>query len=212
MMKKGTTKKKCVKNNLLPVLPFLLSSEEKEQELNKSDEEDFEKSYIFHFFWATFLFDKSLRSLLISDKQHPFLNKILLFSFRGNSPFTRRECLTVLKILLGVGAEEDVKFVSREGGMKCVVSRMRGNEERKEMVKENGKSTFIYCLCKCPYGDRSLYRMKEGWKSEEIMREMMWRMEEEDLVESVIMWSSAGLDKWDGVSINDGLGVCRSVK
>jgi hypothetical protein len=99
----------------------------------------------------------------------------------------------------------------REGGMKCVVLKMREKEEREEGVKEKGKDTLIYCLCRNPDGDRIPYRMKEGWKGKEIMREMMWMMEEEDVKETLIMSCPYGIHYDDVPSFNDGLGMCLHV-
>jgi hypothetical protein len=96
LMKEGEEKKEFVKNHLLPVLPFVLSGEEKEKEEKDPDSDDVEIATVFQFLWYYLLRDVSLRSLLLSDERKVLLNKTLLFSLRRDSPFTRRECLNVL--------------------------------------------------------------------------------------------------------------------
>jgi hypothetical protein len=206
-------KKKFVKNNLIPVLPFLLSEEEKEIEEKDSDGEDVKNGIVFHFFCDYLLRYDSLRSLLLSDEREVLLNKTLLFSLRRDSPFTRRECLNVLYNLFRCGREEVVKFVMREGGMKCVILKIREKEEREEKMKENGKNALIYCFSRYNYGVRIPNRMKEGWKGEEIMREMMWMIEEEDVKETLIMSYPHGISEYyDAPSFNYGLGMCLRAK
>jgi hypothetical protein len=215
LMNELEEKKKFVKNNLLPVLPFLLCGEEKESKEEDSEEEDVENATVFQFLCDYLLWDDSLRSLLLSDERKVLLNKTLLFSLRRDSPFTRRECLDILYILFSYGREEEVKFVMREGGMKCVVVKMREKEEREEKVKEKGKNAFNRCLCHyLYYGDRIPYRRKKGWKGEEIMREMMWMMEEEDVKETLPMSYPHGVDKYshDLPSFNYYLGMCLHIK
>jgi hypothetical protein len=105
LIKEDEEKKKFVKNNLLPVLPFLLSGEEKERE-EDSEEEDIENGTVFKFLSSSVILnDNSLRSLLLSDERKLLLNKTLLFSLRRDSPFTRRECLDVLLTLFFYGRE-----------------------------------------------------------------------------------------------------------
>jgi hypothetical protein len=205
--------KKFLKNNLLPVLPFLLCSEEKEKEEEDPDEEDVEIATVFRFLWDDLLQNDSFRSLLLSDERKVLLNKTLSFSLRRDSLFTRRECLHVLWNLFEYGTKEEVGFVMSEGGMKCVVSTVREKEEREVQVKWNGKDALIYCLCQDPRGNGIPYRMKEGWKGEKIMREMMWMMEEEDVKETLIMSYPDGIYKRHDVpSFNYGLGMCLHVR
>jgi hypothetical protein len=113
-----------------------------------------------------------------------------------------------LHCLFCYGREEEVKFVIREGGIKCVVVKMKEKEEREEKVKEKGKEALRYCLYQWPFGDRIPYRMKEGWKGEEITRKMMWMMEEEDVKETLIMSDPDGIDWREVPSFNYGLGMC----
>jgi hypothetical protein len=208
LMNEEEERKKFVKNNLLPVLPFLLCGEEKEREDEDSDEEDVKNATVFQFLCNYFLRNDFLRSLLLSDERNLLLNKTLSFSLRRDSPFTRTECLIVLWCLFEYGKEEEVRFVMREGGMKCVVLKMREKEEREEKVKWNGKIALRCCLCHDPYGKGIPNRMKEGWKGKEIMREMMWMMEEEDVKETLIMSSPHGISKHDVPSFSYGLGMC----
>jgi hypothetical protein len=204
-------KKKFVKNHFLPVLPFLRCGEEKEREKEDSYEDDVEDATIFQFLCKYLLGNDSLRSLLLSDERKILLNKTLLFSFRRDSPFTRRECLNILCVLFRDGKEE-VEFVIREGGTKCVVLRMREKEEREDTVKIYGKYALMYCLFYSHDGNRIPYRMKEGWKGKEIMREMMWMMEEEDVKETLIMSYPSEIYNDDVPSFNHGLGMCLRVK
>jgi hypothetical protein len=95
LTKEKEEKKQFVKNNLLPVLPFLICFEEKEREEEDSDEEDVENATVFQFLCNYLLTNDSLRSLLVSDERQVLLNKTLLFSLRRDSSFTRRECLNV---------------------------------------------------------------------------------------------------------------------
>jgi hypothetical protein len=207
-MEEEEEKEKFVKNRLLPVLPFLLSCEEKEREEEDSDG-DVEIATFFQFLSSyRLLNDNSVRSLLLSDERKVVLNKTLLFSLRRDSPLTRRQCLNDLEILFFYGREEEVRFVISSGGMKCVALKMREKEEREERVKENGKETLRHCLCHDLDGDRIPYRMKEGWKGKEIMREIMWMMEEEDLKETIIMSYPDEISNDDVPSFNYGLGMC----
>jgi hypothetical protein len=97
--------------------------------------------------------------------------------------------------------------------MKCVVLKMREKEEREEKVKNMGKYALNCCLCHYSSGDSTPYRMEEGWKGKEIMREMMWMMEEEDMKETLIMSSPHGIYSGDDVlSFNYGLGMCLHVR
>jgi hypothetical protein len=212
LMKEEEEKKKFVKNNLVPVLSFFLSGEEKEREEEDSNEADVENAIVFLFCCDYLLPNDSFRPLLLSDERKVLLNKTLLFSLRRDCPFTRRECLNVLNLLFYYGREEEVKFVMREGGMKCVVLKMKEKGERG--VKENGKITLRDCFS-CVKASRPPiipYRKKEGWKGEEIMREMMWMMEEEDVDETLIMSYPYGIDNRDVPSFNYGLGMCLHVK
>jgi hypothetical protein len=137
MKEREEKKKKFVKNNLVSVLRFLLCGEEKEREEEDSDGEDVENASVFQFLSSyDILRNDSLRSLLLSDERKILLNKTLLFSLRRDSPFTRRECLNVVWNLLSHGGEEEVQFVMREGGMKCVVLRMREKKRRKGRESE----------------------------------------------------------------------------
>jgi hypothetical protein len=187
LMKTEEEKKKFVKNSLVPILPFILSGEEKEREEEGSDEEDVENATVFALLSRSPLKNDSVQSLLLSDERNVLLNKTLLFSLRRDSPFTRRECLHVLEILFMKGREEEVKFVISSGGMKCAVLKIQEKEEREEKVKKKGKIALRYCLCQDFVGERIPYRMNEGWKGKEIMREMMLMMEEEDVKETLIM-------------------------
>jgi hypothetical protein len=109
--------------------------------------------------------------------------------------------------------EKEVRFVISSGGMKCDVVMMREKEEREDKVKENGKVAIIDCLCYSHYGNGIAYRMKEGWKGEEIMREMMWMIEEEDVKESLFMLFPYGINSFYGVpAFNYGLGMCLHVR
>jgi hypothetical protein len=67
---------------------------------------------VFRFLCDYLLRNDSLRSLLLSDETKVLVNKTLLFSLRRDSPFTRRECLHVLMILLFCGREEEVNSYS----------------------------------------------------------------------------------------------------
>jgi hypothetical protein len=211
LMKEKDKKKKFVKNNLLPVLPFLLSGEEKEREEKDSNGEDVKNAIVFQFLSEELLFCSSFRCLSLSDERKLLLNKALLFSSRKDIPFTRRESLNVLWSLFYHGREDEIQLVIREGGTKCVVLKMTEKEEREEKVKENGKYALRYCLCQEPDRDRIPSRRKQGWKRKEIMREMMWMMEEEDVKEALIMSSLHGI-KFDYVpSFTYGLGMCLRV-
>jgi predicted RNase H-like nuclease len=114
--------------------------------------------------------------------------------------------------LFKYGKEEEVQSVIGEGGMKCVALKMKEKEDREEKVKENGKTALIFCLCQDPDGDGILTRMKEGWKGEEIMREMMLIMEEEDVKKTLIMSNPNEISKDDVLSFNYGLGMCLHAK
>jgi hypothetical protein len=208
LVKEEEEKKRFVKNNILPVLPFLLCGEEKEKEEEDSDGDHVENAIVFQFLCDYLLENDSLRSLLLSDERNLLLNKTLLFSLRRDSPFTRTLCLHVLYLLFHYGREEEMKLVMREGGMKCVVLKMREKEEREKDVKEKGKEALRRCLCRDPYGNRIPYRKKEGWKWKEIMREIMWMMEEEDVKETLIMSYPHGIYYFDVPSFNYGLGMC----
>jgi hypothetical protein len=186
LMEEEEEKKKFVKNNVLPVLPFLLCDEEKEREEEDSDE-DVKNAIIFQFLCDYFLNDDSFRSLLLSDERKVVLDQTLLFSLRRDSPFTRRQCLNVLWYLFSHGEDEEVQLVIESGRMKRVVLKMKGKEEREEKVKVNGKDALRHCLSQYYHGERIPYRKKEGWKGEEIIREMMWMMEEEDVKETLMM-------------------------
>jgi hypothetical protein len=202
---------KLVKNNLLPVLPFLLCGEDKEREEEDSDGEDVENATVFNFLWCYLLFRDSLRSILLSDERKVLLKKTLLFALRRDSPFTRSECLNVLWNLFFFRTQEEVKFVIRKGGMKCAVLKMREKEEREEKLKEEGMEALRYCLCYNHSGYRIPYRKRKGWKGKEIMRETMWMMEEEDLKETFIMSYPDGMYNLYLSSFNYGLGMCLHV-
>jgi hypothetical protein len=205
-------KRKLVKNNLLPVLPFLLCGEEKEREEEGLDGDDVWNATVFQFLWYYLLSNDSLRFLLLSDERKVFLNKTLLFSLRRDSPFTRRECLHVFNYLFYYGSEEEVGLVIESGGIKCVIVKMREKEEREEGVKENGKSALTYCLSYYLDEKRIPYRMKEGWKGEGIMREMMWMIEEDNVKETLVMSCSHGIFKYNVISFKYGLGLCLHVR
>jgi hypothetical protein len=212
MLMKEEEKDMLVKNNLVPVLPFLLSDEEKEREEEDSNEKDIKNTTIFRFLSYSLIKDDSLRSLLLSDERKVLLNKTLLFSLRRDIPFARRECPNVLDRLFFYGKGEELRSVISSGGMKCVVSKMREKEKREEGVKENGKNGLICCLCYNPYGNRILYRRKEGWKGEEIRRKIMWMIEEEDLKETLTMYSPHRIFYCNEIySFNYGLGMCLHV-
>jgi hypothetical protein len=102
--------------------------------------------------------------------------------------------------------------VISSGGIKCVVLKMREKEEREEKVKEKGKDAVRYCLCYDPNGDNIPYRKTKGWKGKEIMREMMWMIEEEGMKEIVIMSCSHQISNDDVPSFNHGLGMCLHEK
>jgi hypothetical protein len=212
LIKEEEEKKKFVKNHFLPVLPFLLCGEEKEREEEEGKGEDVDNATVFHFIWCYFLYDDSLPSLLLSDERNFLLNKTLLFSLRRDSPFTRIECMNVLWSLFQYGKEEEVKFVIREGGMKCIVLKIREKEEREEKVKRNGKEDLTYYLCQNPFEDRIPTRMKEGWKGKELMRKMIWMMEEEDVKETLIMSSPHEIFNYSVFSFNYSLGMCLRVR
>jgi hypothetical protein len=212
-MKEEEEKKKFVKNNFLPVLPFLLCGEEKEREEEDSEREEAENTTVFQFLLESLLLNYSLRSVLLSDERKVLLHKTLLFSLRRDSPFTRTQCLHVLWYLFMEGREEEVKFVMREGGVKCVVVKMREEEEREERVKETGKNALGYCFS-CYLGrERIPYRRKEEWKGKEIMREIMWMTEEEDVKETLLLSSPHGIQTFSDVpSFSYGLGMCLHAK
>jgi hypothetical protein len=99
-------RRKFVKNNLLPVLPFLLCGEEKEGEEEDSDGEEIRNAIVFYFFCDDRLLQNdSLRFVLLSDERKVFLLKTLFFCLRRDAPLTRRECLNVLEIVFNHGRE-----------------------------------------------------------------------------------------------------------
>jgi hypothetical protein len=88
LIKEEEEKKKFVKIHLLPILPFLLSDEEKDREEEDSDGEDIENATVFQFLCDYLLNDYSFRPVILSDERKVLLNKTLLFSLRRDSPFT----------------------------------------------------------------------------------------------------------------------------
>jgi hypothetical protein len=153
--------------------------------------------------------DKSFRTLLCCERNNRVFGGILFLSSNLLLTKTRETTVMLLQQLFWVGDEEDVKWMRKEGGISGVVRRLIDKNERERTVRWNGLVALAYLF----QPTKEKVRRKEiKWKGSEDWRKVMWTLEEEDAINSIVSALDIRGDSSLNARVRNSIGVWLSSK
>jgi hypothetical protein len=160
----------------------------KRKEQMKGDfgiEEKFEGNGLFlQSRYSAFLFPTFRQSFLRFENRERF-GFILSFLLPHHPWILQASASYSLCSIMSYGESECVKWVAKEGSVRGVIRNVREKKSRRTEVILSGVITLLNFLNPKEEGMR---REEKDWREGEDLRELMWRMEEEGSVDSIILF------------------------